>query len=75
MLHILYLQNPKNDIFNVRINIVNLCMRTVVFDTFKGLTRSYLWPFKGLTRIYLWNFKGRTWRYLWTFKGQTRRYI
>ena len=36
------LPKPQNDIFNVHINIVNSCIRTVFFETFKYQTRIYL---------------------------------
>ena len=43
---------PQNHIFNVQISIVNLCVGTVVFETFKGQTCRYLWHFKGRTCSY-----------------------
>ena len=62
-----YLQNLKNDILDVQRNIVHVCLRTVVFGSFKGQTRSYIWPFKGQKQSYLWPFKGEARSYLWDF--------
>ena len=57
MLRISYLQNLKNDIFDVQKNMVNSSVHTVVFDTFKGQIRIFLCTFKGQAQSYIWTLR------------------